>query len=123
MSPRSVLPTLEKGGSTPSKNALALRAAACEACSMPREPRPDVNDQRRVAAQQNKNKGTRKPHLGGGLGRGEHVIIAPDVEKVGGGSALGGGLAELVGAHSGACAQRGHSSGGRGEGSRRGDYR
>lgn len=53
-------------------------------------------------------------HLSGGLSRGEHVVIAPDVEQVSGGSAGGGRLAELVGAHRGVAADGGHGS--RGEG-------
>jgi hypothetical protein len=75
MSPRSVLPTLEKGGSTPSKNALALRAAACETCSMPREPRPDVKELRRVAAMQNEsqNKKTRASRTSAAASDGESM--------------------------------------------------
>ena len=54
------------------------------------------------------------PYLGSSLGRGEHVVIAPDVEEVSGGSTLGGSLAELIGANRGVAAYSGHH--GRGEG-------
>ena len=60
------------------------------------------------------------PYLGSSLGRGEHVVIAPDVEEVSGGSTLGGSLAELFGANRGVAAYSGHH--GRGEGCQTRDY-
>ena len=130
ISPRSVLPTLEKGGSTPSKKVLALRSASCGYAAIKdgwgRRNRSGLGgsaclplcDRRRFlysprADFKHKNACT-STHLSGGLSRGEHVVIAPDVEQVSGGSAGGGRLAELVGAHRGVAADGGHGS--RGEG-------
>jgi hypothetical protein len=130
ISPRSVLPTLEKGGSTPSKKVLALRSASCGYAAIKdgwgRRNRSGLGgsaclplcDRHRFlysprADFKHKNACT-STHLSGGLSRGEHVVIAPDVEQVSGGSAGGGRLAELVGAHRGVAADGGHGS--RGEG-------
>jgi hypothetical protein len=101
--PRPVLPTLEKGGSTPSKKALAWRSASCHA-------RPPYEDGVRkntvlflayfvsgtihpawvgaiiailLYGLFKVQKSTQASHLGSGLSRGEHVVVTPDVEKVG----------------------------------------
>ena len=55
-----------------------------------------------------------------------HIVVAPDVEEIGGRGASRGLLAELVGAHSGVATRgrtnsRGRERGGRGDGGGKGD--
>ena len=96
LAPRSVLPMLENGGRTPSKKALALRSASCQAArTRPREEMGELPSRQslplialshfitQVCRHAKSKQRQRACHLGRSLGGGDHVVIAPNVEEVG----------------------------------------